>query len=309
VSFINKYRPNTWEEVRGQDAACTALENALNKKRAQCFMLVGPSGVGKTTIARIAAKSAGIPPRSIHEVNAARNTGVEEMRKVCEVMALRPIGDSTGRAAIIDEAHRLSAQAFDSILKDTEEPRDGFLWFMCTTNPAKIPKTVRTRFMQITLKEVNAKVLDDLVYDVVKAEDLRTPDSVLKVVVDHAGGSPRQALSLLAACAEARDKQEAMSLIAGVEDADAVLQFCRFVVKPGTWAAAMELLEKMKGESPEGVRIQVMNYLGAVIKNQTNEKAARGMLPLLEAFATPYTTGEGFAPLMLSLGRCMWVIK
>lgn len=307
--FITKYRPQNFGEVLGQVDGVKVLRTNLDKRSAAAFALSGPSGVGKTTLARLACAHVGIDARNILEVDAASNTGVADMRMVCDRMQYRAIGESTGRAAIIDEAHRLSANAWDSMLKATEEPRPGCLWFLCTTNLTKIPKTVLTRCTKVPLKLVHEKLIDELVMRVVRAEKLSIDDKAIDVVIAEAGGSPRQALSNLAACQEAESRAEALRLIREVTDVDAALAFCRFVVKPGSWSEAQDLLDKLKDDSAEGVRIQVCNYLAAVTLNAKSDKAVSGMLPLLEAFAQPYNQAEGKAPLLISLLRAMYVIK
>lgn len=305
--LITKYRPKTFEEVLGQRDAVKVMQSALEEKRAQVFALVGPSGTGKTTLSRIACDYAKVDPRQILEVDGASYSGVEDARKLAEQLRYRPIGQSGGRAAIVDECHRLSANAWDALLKATEEPKAGAYWFFCTTNPAKIPKTIMTRACKVTLKLVPEKDIDRLVMQVVRAENLRIADSAIDVVIREANGSPRQALSYLVNCADAENKAEALRLIHEVEDVDAALEFCRFVVKGnGSWSEGMELVDKLKDSGAEGIRIQVMNYLGVAIKNAKSDKAAVGMLPLLEAFSVPYNQSEGFAPLMLSLGKALY---
>lgn len=308
-AFITKYRPGRFEDVLGQPDGVKVLQSNLDRASAQVFALSGPSGVGKTTLARIACAYKGIDVRNILEVDAASNTGVAEMRAVTERMRYRAIGESTGRAAIIDEAHRLSAQAWDSMLKATEEPKAGCYWFLCTTNLTKIPKTVLTRAVKVPLKLVPEKLIDKLVMQVVREEKLSIADQAIDVVIAEAGGSPRQALSNLAACQDAASRSEAIRLIRDVADLNAVLEFCRFVVKSGDWNTGMSILETLKDESPEGIRIQVCNYIGVAIKNAKSDKVVAGMLPVLAAFSQPYNQSEGMAPLMLSLGKAMGYIK
>jgi replication-associated recombination protein RarA len=301
--LITKYRPKTFEEVIGQKEAVAALQSAM--KRAQAFALTGPSGTGKTTLARIAASVVKCSPSEIMDVDAASNTGVEKMREVTQLMQYKSVGGGP-RVAIIDEAHRLSGNAWDSMLKTMEEPRNGALWFLCTTNVAKVPKTIMTRCAKITLKPVKDADIEKLVMKVVKAENMKIGDGAIDAVIAEAGGSPRQALSHLVVCESCQTRREALAIIRDATESDATIELCRFLTKPGSWASAMAILEKIEDANPEGIRIIVMNYFGKVMKGAKNDRAAMNALNVLEAFSQPYNGSEGTGPLMVSLGRAVF---
>jgi DNA polymerase-3 subunit gamma/tau len=306
MTFITKYRPDTWEGVLGQDAAVKALRTGIEKKRAQTFTISGPSGTGKTTLARIAATHLGCSGIDLMEVDAASNTGIDRMRQVMQDMQYKSVGGGANRAVIVDEAHGLSKSSWDAMLKNLEEPKAGVYWFLCTTNPTKIPETIRTRSLKVQLKTVSEALIEKLMLKVIDDENLPISDAALDIVIRDAGGSPRQALTYLAACAEAKTKAEAMDLIRGAVETVATLDLCRWLNKPGQWRDAMEIVSKMDGDSPEGVRIMVMNYFGKVIAGAKNDNDAYRVLGILEAFAAPYNTSEGMAPLMLSIGRALF---
>lgn len=305
ADFITAYRPKAFADVVGQDAACKALESALNKKRASAYILDGPSGTGKTTLARIAAEVAGCG-RDVIDADAATNSGIEAMRAIQDAVRYRPLGGGPSRAVIIDEAHGLSKQAWDSLLKSIEEPRPGVLWFLCTTNAAKVPKTIKTRCVSINLKPVKEKDIERVVMRVVKAEKLKIGDGAIDAVIARADGSPRQALTNLATCAEMETRREAMEALLGAdEESDGIISLCRFLMKPGGWKELGSILDKLDDESPEGVRIVVMNYFGKVFRGAKNDAEAGKALDVLHAFSQTYNTAEGKGPLMLSIGRIM----
>lgn len=302
------YRPQTFDEVVGQGAVVAALRKVVERRGSQAFLFSGPSGCGKTTLARICAAEMGCQPKDILDVDAATRTGVDDMRQIQETLNYKPFGGSTGRAIIIDECHRLSGNAKDSILKSVEEPPAHVIWFFCTTEPDKIPETIKTRCTAFTLKSVKEDQLTELLESVIEAEKIELAEGVFTLILREAHGSPRQALVNLAACRDLESRQEAAEVLRTALESQPARQFCQFLLRPGTWQQAMVIIKKLEedGTSPESTRIIVCNYVGGALKNaKSNEEACR-FLSVLGAFATPYVTAENMAPLMLSLGRVMF---
>jgi DNA polymerase III subunit gamma/tau len=304
--LYDKYRPKTFDEVIGQSVVISSLKTVIEKKRSQTFLFCGPSGCGKTTLARITARAMGCLNKDIMEIPAAVYTGVEKMREVQEMAQYRPFGKGQGRAIIIDECHRLSGNAWDSLLKAIEEPSVFVSWYLCTTEMQKVPRTVKTRCATFTLKEVSDDNLRRLLQRVAKAESIQVPDGVVDLIIREAHGSPRELLSNLGQCENVKDKKQAAELLKTVLDSDTTLELCRFLIQGGSWIRAMGIISKLEEENPEGVRIVVCNYIGSVLKNARNDKEAVRLLQMLEAFSTPYNQSERVAPLLLSVGQVLF---
>lgn len=308
TALQTKYRPRKLDEVLGQDAVVRALRAVVAKRTTAAYLFSGPSGTGKTTLAGIVADMLGVGPRGVLSVNAATNTGIDKMREVLETLRYRSFAsksDSTGaRAIIIDEAHRLSGQAWDSMLLPLEKPPAHVTWFLCTTALAKVPKTIKTRCVSLQLKPVGESDLRKLLDRVAREEGLRIERDVRDVIVRESEGSPRQMLSNLAVCAEASGRREASELLRSAAESDAMRDLCQFLIRGGSWQKATALLAKLEEEAPESVRIAVCNYLGGAARNAKSDREAGRLLAILSEFAEPYGAAER-AMLTLSVGRVL----
>lgn len=303
-TYHTKHRPADWAQVQGQAGAKAALKKALDEKTSQVFLLEGPSGCGKTTLARIASTYAGATEHDILEVDAATYSGAEETRKLQESMSYRPIGGGKVRVCIVDECHGLSQKAWDTLLKTIEEPNAAALWFFCTTNPSKVPRTIKTRCTPIKLALLSDRELEAIVNRVVKKEKLDVSESAMAVIITESYGCGRQALQNLAVAKDASTRKEAKALLNAAAESDATRELCQFLLKGGSWPRCMEIVARLD-TNYEGIRIIVCNYMGAVLKNSKSDDSAANTLGILEAWSTPYNVSEGIAPLMLSIGRTL----
>lgn len=308
MNLITKFRPNSLADVIGHTAIVRSLGTIAKRKDSQQFLFSGPSGVGKTTLSRIMATNLGADLHGIMDIDGARWNGVDDMRAIQDVMQYRVFGGKGKRAIILDECHRLSAQAWDSLLKSIEEPPAHVLWFLCTTNPAKVPKTIKTRCTAFDLKAIDDKQLGELYDEVIQAEKLKIPGDIGDMIIRQANGSPRQLLVNIALCHACKDKSEVAELLRTAEENNAVLDLCRLMAKGGTgsWKSIASLLQKLKDENPESVRIIVCNYFAAAMLNAKTEKDACFFLSILDAFHGEYNQSERMAPLLVSIGRVIF---
>lgn len=306
-ALIVKYRPRKLSEIVGQKPIINSLGKVIETKSSQSFLFCGPSGTGKTTLARIAAKMMGATSKDILEIDAATNTGVDEMRKLQELLRYKPFGQSKHRALIIDEVHMLSKSAWNSLLKSLEEPPPHISWYLCTTEAEKISATIRRRCASYTLQPVSTDELTDLVTDVAKEEGIKLNDSIRGLIVREANGSPGQALANLSVCQDVTDRETAANLLKTALSSDLTLEFCRFLSKGGgSWMKAKSLIENMGNVNPEGLRILVANYMGSALKNAKGDREVCHLLSVLENFSVPFNSSENIAPLFLAVGRCLY---
>jgi DNA polymerase-3 subunit gamma/tau len=221
--LARKYRPGDFSELVGQDALVRTLSNAIRENRiAHAFILTGVRGVGKTTTARIIARTlncvgpdgSGGPTvtpcgvceycvgiaESRHvdvlEMDAASRTGVDNMRELLDGVRYRPIS-ARYKVYIIDEVHMLSTQAFNALLKTLEEPPEHVIFVFATTEIRKVPVTVLSRCQRFDLRRIAADQLIDHFSAILAKEDVSAEEEALGLIANAAEGSVRDGLSLL----------------------------------------------------------------------------------------------------------------
>ena len=216
--LARKWRPRSFDELVGQDHVRRALTNALDSGRIHhAFLFTGTRGVGKTTIARIFAKSLncerGVSSKpcgecgackdidagrfvDLLEVDAASRTKVDDTRELLDNVQYAP---ARGRCKVylIDEVHMLSTHSFNALLKTLEEPPPHVKFLLATTDPQKLPVTVLSRCLQFHLRRLPLAQIQERLTDIAKAEQVEFEPAALRAIARSAEGSMRDALSLL----------------------------------------------------------------------------------------------------------------
>lgn len=197
IALYRKYRPSVWKEVIGQEHVVSVLENeAKNGKISHAYLFSGSRGTGKTTLARIFAKSLGVNSEDVYEIDAASNRGIDEVRAIRDAVYAYPYS-SKYKVYIVDEVHMLTREAWNAFLKTLEEPPSHVIFIMATTEPQKLPDTVVSRCEHFAFKKPSHEALQTSVLKVAKEEGYEITKKSASLVATLADGSFRDALSIL----------------------------------------------------------------------------------------------------------------
>jgi len=197
IALYRKYRPETFAEVIGQDHIVKAISGSLEAgKVAHAYLLCGPRGTGKTTIARIIARELGTSQSDIYEMDAASNRGIDDVRDIRENVRTLPF-DSKYKIYILDEVHMFTKDAWNALLKTIEEPPEHVIFILATTELEKIPETIVSRCQSFVFKKPNDAILSQVITSVAKKEGYTLEDGGVELIALLADGAFRDALGTL----------------------------------------------------------------------------------------------------------------
>jgi len=272
-----KYRPSSFEELIGQDVATETIINSIKaNKIPNAYLFTGIRGIGKTTIARIVARSlnclngienlckkeicancnaiANSSHIDVLEMDAASKTGVDDIRDLLEFSRYGPTS-SKYKIFIIDEVHMLSKQAFNALLKTLEEPPEYLKFIFATTEIKKIPITVVSRCQRFDLSRIKSSELFEFIKKIMLKENGKASDDALKLIVKISEGSVRDALSLLDRGLIALDKNKELDLntaqkIFGYFDKSQLINIFKFILE-GNEKKVIEFYRKIYDQGIE----------------------------------------------------------
>lgn len=298
--LARKYRPQTFDDLIGQDALVRTLKNAFQSGRiAQAYMLTGVRGVGKTTTARIIARAlnyskpgenlaptidmpdfgehceAIIESRHVDvvEMDAASHTGIDDIREIIESVRYKP-AYARYKVFIIDEVHMLSKAAFNGLLKTLEEPPPHVKFIFATTEIRKVPVTVLSRCQRFDLRRIEAPLLMKHFKSIVKAEGQEAEEEALTLIARAAEGSARDGLSILdQALAHGSGMVKAADILSLLGLADRVRIYdLTDAVFAGKTADALSLLEALHSDGADP--LQIIGDMSEAVHAASRIKAA-----------------------------------
>ena len=269
TALYRKFRPDCFEDVKGQEHIVTTLKNQIKADRiGHAYLFCGTRGTGKTTIAKIFAKAVncehpedGSPcgecrtckaiaagaSMNVIEIDAASNNGVDNIREIVDEVSYSP-AEGKYKVYIIDEVHMLSIGAFNALLKTLEEPPSYVIFILATTEVHKIPITILSRCQRYDFRRITIDTITARLQELMEAEQIQVEDKALRYVAKTADGSMRDALSLLDQCIAFHFGQELtydkVLNVLGAVDTEVFSRLLRHVLKQNV-TGCIELLEEI----------------------------------------------------------------
>jgi len=296
--IARKWRPQTFDDVIGQDPIIKTLKNSIDLKRIHhSFIFAGLRGTGKTSSARIFAKALNCEngPTSkpclkctmcneitkgtdidVFEIDAASNKGVDDIRNLKEIVQYSPTRDRY-KIFIIDEAHMLSSQAFNALLKTIEEPPSYVIFILATTEAHKIPTTIRSRCQIFDFRKIAVENISFQLKKICESDEIAIADDALNLIIDASEGSMRDAESLLDQVISYAGKdisEEDVSSVLGIANSQVFFKLLENIIKDAP-AEIIGILDELEGKNTDFIKFTVRlgdffkDILHAVIKKDS----------------------------------------
>lgn len=301
--LITKYRPDNFDLVAGNIVAVNTLHDVLiSPSHVYSFLLTGPAGVGKTTLARIIAKKYDL---AIVEIDVAAHNGVDDADALVKQAQFKPVMVEKGLLYILDECHTYSKQAWQALLKIMEEPPKWTHFALCTTDITKIPDTIRTRCFHVPLKPLSSREIEELLLPICEVEGWEVTNDVLAAIVQAATGQPRKALSILQVAHNLTTTEQVAQVVAEVDsDKSPVIELCKYLINNGKdWKRVSGWLTEIDNE--EEAFASASRYIyGMMVK--TDETQAKKAWAILDALTYPRTVWDKKVHLGVVIGGLLW---
>lgn len=284
MSYHLKYRPDSLDEMYGNETTISTLKGMLKKDFPHSMLFYGTTGCGKTTLARILANELDCAPGDVVEYNSANFRGIDTIRKIAHDCQFPPLG-SPIKVYIIDECHKLTGDAQTAFLKTLEDTPDHVYFFLCTTHPQKLLREIRNRCSPIQVDPLNSENMMALFQHILEEEGESIKDEILDVIIKQAEGIPRMGLQKLKQVVDTPRKKRMKIARKAIEEDTEAYELCKMLMsKKATWDGIRKILNGMNRAEYEGARRSVMGYAtNALLKYNDNPKAGL----ILEEFCEP----------------------
>ncbi len=334
IALYRKYRPETFGEVIGQDHIVKAISGALEAgKVSHAYLLCGPRGTGKTTIARIISSELGSSVNDIYELDAASNRGIDDVRSIRESVTTMPF-DSKYKIYILDEVHMFTKDAWNALLKTIEEPPSHVIFILATTELEKVPETIVSRCQSFIFKKPTEAVLSQVIENVAKKEGYTleeggadlialladgafrdalgtlqkvisfSKDKKIKIKeIEDVTGSPKEDLvnNFLDAISENDLEKGLLSIRKAVEDNIDMNVYLKMILSKLRFALILRYAPGMKDTLNKSISDKDMEYISLLISSKPEKISSQTLYFLLEAYDNLKNSFISSLPLELAL--------
>lgn len=261
------HRPTKLDDIVGNRITVGALRNHLEKDRPnRSLLFIGESGCGKTTLAVcVAAELGAYDSWNFKMLNASDFRGIDTVRDVREASQRQPLGQARARVWLFDEAHKITPDGQEAMLKLLEDPPRNCWFMLATTNPEKLKITLRRRCTEFQVSPVNSDEVKQLMMRVARAERKRVPTDLLNQIAVDSMGSCGVALNILDKIIDLPAGDQAEAAKRFTEQANTVITLCQAMLKRESWKKCCSILKSLEDEDPEGIRRKVLEYFRKVM--------------------------------------------
>lgn len=296
MSLYLKYRPDTLEQVKGNAETIEALEKMLSDldECPHVFLFHGPTGCGKTTLARIIATRLGCVGSDFNELDIADLRGIDNVRDIRNSSYYRPM-EGPVRVWLLDEIQKMTGDAQNAMLKILEDTPKHVYFILCTTDPQKLISTIRGRCQQFQVKLLTEQQMLGLLRNVCRKEEQTVEREILEHIVRSAEGHPRNALNILEQVIAVSPENRLEVAQKQAEQQAQMIDLCRALLNHEGWKKVSGILTGIKDQDPETIRRVVLGYCQSVLLG--GDKEIAGLI--MELFMEP-TYNSGFPQIVFN---------
>ena len=295
MGLYQKYRPDSLDAVVGNVGMKTALQTLIERGEfPHACLFTGPTGCGKTTMARIVANSLGSKGGDLREIDSADFRGIDTVRELRKNSQYAPLEGSC-RVWIIDECHKMTNDAQSALLKILEDTPPHVYFILCTTDPQKLLPTIKGRCSQYQVELLSEEQVIQVLRRAVKGEGERLTKQVYLQIAEDSLGHARNALQILEQVLSVDEELRAEVAKRSAEQQSQTIELCRALIGKRGWKEVASILTGLKDQEAESIRRAVLGYCQAILLKKKDDNVAGVMESFIDNFYDSGFPGLTFA--------------